>query len=267
MSQPARVPFRRLLARLGRVIMVANPAVCWLYLREGALVARAYLRHLVVGYAGRTFLADTEGVPALIPQTPPATAFPEVELEGIELLRPVRQPGSVTLDELFLLCALVRARRPKLMVEIGTASGRTTLNLAAHAPDEARVITFDLPDHAAAAGEGAGPDFRQFGLGQPGRMFAGTPQAAKIEQVRADTTTYDWSALEGRVEFLFIDGSHTYEDVAKDGESALRMVKPGGLIVWHDYAQMPGVTRALNELLGRHKLVWLAETSLAVLRR
>ena len=52
---------------------------------------------------------------------------------------------------------------------------------------------------------------------------------------------------------MFVDGSHSYEYVLSDTEAAWKMVKPGGLILWHDYDSRwwPGVTRALNQLQGR----------------
>lgn len=266
MSEPRPAALARLLARVGRCALVANPALVWLTAKEGRLVGHAYLRHLVVGYVGRGFLAADDGEPRLVPCVPPVTAFPEIDVPSVEILHPVRTPGSVTNDELFLLSALVQARQPLRLVEIGTAAGRTALNLLRAAPPEAILATFDLPDDASAV-DGAGPDFRQFGLRRPGRVFEGTPLAERIELVRADTTTFDWTPYHGQVDFMFIDGAHDYASVAADSRAALAVVKPGGLIVWHDYAQVLGVTQALNELLPEHKLVWLAETSLACLRR
>jgi hypothetical protein len=34
----------------------------------------------------------------------------------------------------------------------------------------------------------------------------------------------------------------------------LRLVVPGGIIVWHDYGVWEGVTRALEEIEGNHKI-------------
>ena len=49
---------------------------------------------------------------------------------------------------------------------------------------------------------------------------------------------------------MFVDGAHSYEYVLSDSDAAYRMVKPGGLILWHDYDSrwFPGVTRALNQM-------------------
>ena len=47
---------------------------------------------------------------------------------------------------------------------------------------------------------------------------------------------------------MFVDGSHAYDYACKDSETAFRLVKSGGLVIWHDYGVWPGVTRALEEL-------------------
>jgi predicted O-methyltransferase YrrM len=39
---------------------------------------------------------------------------------------------------------------------------------------------------------------------------------------------------DGKVDFLFIDGDHTYEGVKADFEMYSGLVRPGGLIVFHD---------------------------------
>jgi hypothetical protein len=48
----------------------------------------------------------------------------------------------------------------------------------------------------------------------------------------------------------------------------MRMVKPGGLVLWHDYGPgCHGVFRALNELSRRLPLVHVAGTTLVAWRR
>ena len=48
-------------------------------------------------------------------------------------------------------------------------------------------------------------------------------------------------------DFVFIDGSHTYDYVMNDSMAALALLPSGGgIIAWHDYGAWPGVTEALN---------------------
>jgi predicted O-methyltransferase YrrM len=52
------------------------------------------------------------------------------------------------------------------------------------------------------------------------------------------------------VDLVFIDAGHTYDYVKRDTDQALTMLRPGGVIVWHDCFQVlhPDVTRRLCEL-------------------
>jgi Methyltransferase domain len=49
-------------------------------------------------------------------------------------------------------------------------------------------------------------------------------------------------------DMVFVDASHAYEYVKGDTERALSLLKPDGLLIWHDYGEWPGVTQALNGL-------------------
>ena len=51
------------------------------------------------------------------------------------------------------------------------------------------------------------------------------------------------------MDFIFVDGSHSYEYVLNDSDKARKLLRDGrGVIVWHDYGDWDGVTKALNEL-------------------
>lgn len=58
------------------------------------------------------------------------------------------------------------------------------------------------------------------------------------------------------LDFIYIDGDHRYEGVKDDLACAMRVVRPGGLIVADDYRTggwwKDGVIRAVNEFLGAH---------------
>jgi SAM-dependent methyltransferase len=60
---------------------------------------------------------------------------------------------------------------------------------------------------------------------------------------------------DGLLDWIYIDGDHSYEGVQKDIEQAVRVVKPDGLLIFNDYTQysalehLPyGVMKAVNEL-------------------
>jgi hypothetical protein len=53
---------------------------------------------------------------------------------------------------------------------------------------------------------------------------------------------------DGYLDFIYIDGDHSYKGVKIDIELARKKVKPGGVICGHDYTpQFPGVVQAVDE--------------------
>ncbi len=62
----------------------------------------------------------------------------------------------------------------------------------------------------------------------------------------------EWDLLVNKeVDFVYIDGLHTYEQVKKDIQNYLPLIKKGGFIGGHDYhPTWQGVVDAVNELLG-----------------
>lgn len=178
--------------------------------------------------------------------------------------------GNVSLEELLVLCRLVAARRPQRLFEIGTFDGRTTLNLAANAPADAVVHTLDLPPAHATAHPLAPGEARYVDKPASGARFAGTDVAGRIVQQYGDSATFDFSAY--RAEFVFVDGSHAYDYVLGDSRRALALLDGGpGTVVWHDYGEWDGVTRALDDLRAGDPafagLQHVAGTTLAVLER
>ena len=49
------------------------------------------------------------------------------------------------------------------------------------------------------------------------------------------------------LDFIFIDGLHTYEQVKKDCENYYSKVKPGGIFAGHDFTVISEVNRAVTE--------------------
>jgi hypothetical protein len=63
---------------------------------------------------------------------------------------------------------------------------------------------------------------------------------------------------------IFIDGCHDYEYVRKDSANALKLLRPGGLLFWHDYGMIADVSTAVDEIADSLPVVALRSTSLAV---
>ena len=180
--------------------------------------------------------------------------------------------GHTTEFELKVLSNLVKKRTPKRIFEIGTFQGRTTLNMALNISENAEIITLDLPasELALTKMEIEEGEIRYVDKEISGERFLGHPVATKIRQVFGDSATFSFSEYNNSVDLAFIDGSHAYEYVINDSQKVFAMMRPGGLIIWHDYTNWKGVWSALNELYqsdSRFKnLKHIGGTSIALLQ-
>jgi predicted O-methyltransferase YrrM len=258
--------WRSLGRRLFRLLFVANLAAGWLIVRHGWRASAAYLHEVWTLYLWPRLVPIW--AEESLPEVRPDQYFPGADWIRAEILHPLQRPGGVRTEELAILATVVRFLGSRRIVEIGTCEGRTTLNLAHSAPKDAVIITLDLPPEAPSPSSPVSSrDYRQMGFDEPGGLLTGAA-SDRIERIRADSTRFDWAPYECSIDFVFIDGAHDYASVRADTENALRILRPGGVIFWHDYRvpEMEGVTRWLHELARDRPVVWLKGTALACLR-
>ena len=169
----------------------------------------------------------------------------------------------------------VLAQGAQHLFEFGTCTGRTAYLWARNSPSNARVTTLTLSPDELQAYQASAED-------EPGDTemavrescfrvyyYSGTDVESKIEQLYGDSKELDETPYLGRFDLVFIDGAHAYSYVASDTAKALRMVHPGGLILWHDYVgpwHVRGVFRFLNELVETLPVRLIKGTSLAYYR-
>jgi predicted O-methyltransferase YrrM len=169
---------------------------------------------------------------------------------GLMALQRRKHLWQMPLDELAILSLLARGTKPAAIFEIGTFTGASTLALLAGSLQQARVTTLDWNPHRFLPPEQA----KIWPKYDSGELFAGLPQAAQIQQLYGDSTTFDFSPYERQFDLVFIDGAHDYPHVSRDTQNALTLLRPGGSIVWHDYRWGPdapeciGVTDCVHEL-------------------
>jgi hypothetical protein len=182
--------------------------------------------------------------------------------------------GGTSDAEAWILAVL--SKRARRMFEFGTCTGKTTYLWARNSPGDARVVTVTLgSDHLDDYRVDAADDATdvQFALRESTHgefLYSGTPEAAKVEQLFADSKALDVSPWAGTCDLVFVDGSHAYSYVVSDSAKAFELAAPGGLVLWHDYAgprHAPGVFRALNELASRIPLVRIEGTTLVAYRK
>jgi predicted O-methyltransferase YrrM len=138
--------------------------------------------------------------------------------------------------ELSSLLRLLRDRPPYTIVEIGTAGGGTLYAFCQVAPEGSLIISIDLPggEFGGGYGEEQIPGMRAFARSDQLLHFLRCDSHAEAtKQAVIDI-------LEGRhVDFLFIDGDHSYEGVARDFEMYAPLVAKGGVVAFHDIVPHP----------------------------
>jgi Methyltransferase domain len=148
--------------------------------------------------------------------------------------------------ELYFLSALALIRRPRLIFELGTFDGATTLALARLLP-EVRILTLDLPDELSGAAARAQEEGRE--SSRSGSRFHGTPEQTRITQLYGDSRTFDFAPWLGAVDMVVVDAGHDYDCVHADTQTALRLVSDSGAVIWDDYCPRWGdVVRAVDEV-------------------
>ncbi len=123
--------------------------------------------------------------------------------------------------EILGLLGLLEARQPQTVLEVGTSKGGTLYLFSQVADPAARLVTVDLEHRMPALLE----------------SFARGEQS--VELIQADSTAPETVAriralFPDGVDFMFLDGDHSYEGIRKDFELYRELARPGGLIAFHD---------------------------------
>lgn len=178
------------------------------------------------------------------------------EVIGKDVFVSVREPSfslsSPTTLEILMINALVIKNHPLAVFEIGTFNGRTTLNLAVNTTKETKIYTLDLPKDKINTTklDLANNDRCMIDKNISGGCFLNEPEAERITQLYGDSANFNFNEFNNRIDFIFIDGSHSYDYVISDTKQAMKLLRnKKGVILWHDYGRRwTGVTEALNEL-------------------
>jgi predicted O-methyltransferase YrrM len=154
-------------------------------------------------------------------------------LRAVLLARDARSRGALQKKgELRPFIAFLR-RQPVLrtVVEIGTYRGGTLWLWCQIADPNALIVTIDLPGGPFGGGydDAQAEEIQSFARAhQQLVLLQGDSHAPATRDALAAT-------LNGApVDFLFIDGDHTYEGVKQDYEMYSPLVRMGGIIAFHD---------------------------------
>jgi len=161
------------------------------------------------------------------------------------------RPQQIT-TEFLELATLVGAQQCKYLLEIGTYMGGTLFVYSQLAAADATVISVDYPTTLVGRLYRAyqKPLFRR--LVRKGQsLFLLRRDSHKPETLTAIREILGVCKLD----FLFIDGDHSYDGVRSDFEMYSPLVRAGGLIAFHDIALTDGsekVHRFWDEIKGNY---------------
>ena len=212
--------------------------LCWNLLKIGVKNPRRWSHVLGTALAASEEVVHADADLLGLRQVKPEDLLPtgnERWRISLELL--ARTNASVSTLEFLCLVMLLRQARARSVFEFGTYKGVSITQLALNVPADARICTLDLPEGqtdsalpisiqkdisiAFESGKGAlvPPDLRE-----------------RIQFLHQDSALFDPAPYDGQMDFVFVDGAHNTEYVRNDSEKGWRMLRPGGIIVWHDFA-------------------------------
>tara|TARA_B100000214_G_scaffold348956_1_gene301435 strand:+ start:833 stop:1648 length:816 start_codon:yes stop_codon:yes gene_type:complete len=208
-------------------------------------------------------------------------AFPEPT--DMKLQVPSSGIGSITLLEASALVSLLRLTSPKRIFEFGTFLGYSTALFVRNAPNQSAVYSIDLGDEVdqyTDAGSYSRQDlvtddekndnYLRYVQGTRGPHYLRTLSEVEEERLHllhGDSRKLDTAAnaLEGTVDFVFVDGGHDMETIVSDTRKAEEMIGKSGVIVWHDFASgiHSDVTDFLKTYANTHVVLHVQHTMLA----
>ena len=133
--------------------------------------------------------------------------------------------------ELLQLIKILNKEKPRYILEIGTGSGGTLFLFSRIASKDGVIISIDFPGGRFGGGYSniRKPLYNSFSLKNQ--------QICLIRKDSHDIVTFNEvkNILNGnKIDFLFIDGDHTYDGVKRDFMMYRSLVKRTGTIAFHD---------------------------------
>jgi predicted O-methyltransferase YrrM len=152
--------------------------------------------------------------------------------ERVAAVLPRFAEGAVNRGDQRALYYLIRHLAPSSVLEVGTHLGASTVHIAlALAAGDApgRLTTVDVSDVNAPTGP-----WRKAGMAASPRDALARLSLGNVDFVVADSIAF-LRATENRFDFIFLDGSHAAAQVYAELQHAQRILRPGGLVLLHDY--------------------------------
>lgn len=140
-----------------------------------------------------------------------------------------------------------------LFVEIGSFKGRSSAYMAVEIVNSGKKIRFECVDPMCATPnyELSQQQHPKEWEGYSAEDFHKRLEPVKDYYVLRQMTSDDAAKLyeDGSIDFLMVDGDHSYEGVVRDLKNYLPKMRPGGLIAGDD-AFVPEIVQAVKDVAG-----------------
>lgn len=142
-----------------------------------------------------------------------------------------------------------------VLVEIGSFMGKSTCALALGSKAASREVVYAVDHFRGSEEHQAGQDCESPAIAVTGTTYpqfrqnikrVGVDDHVRVIKKPSREAVVGWKEP---IRLLFIDGDHSYDASREDFELWSPHVVPGGLILFHDIDNAPGVTRFYRELL------------------
>ncbi|MEJ0088403.1 MAG: class I SAM-dependent methyltransferase [Limisphaerales bacterium] len=168
------------------------------------------------------------------------------DLWEIRMLMFPKTHASISLLEFTALLLLLKRTKAKKVFEFGTFKGISITQLTLNLPPDSEVYTLDLPDEALNTAFATDPEDAAIAVEAGKGSLVPAELRTRIRFLKSDSAKFDETPFAGKMDFVFVDGAHNFEYVKNDSEKGWRMLRPGGIIAWHDCRHQDlGVVRYL----------------------
>ena len=121
--------------------------------------------------------------------------------------------------------SLIKMNGYKNVLEIGVFEGETSVKMIEALPIGGKYTGIDINDYRKIDFNKAGKGWN-FILGESIKVLANMP--------------------EHHFDFIFVDGDHSWENVLPEFKEIERVIKPGGVIAYHDTIHIPDVKKLIE---------------------
>jgi len=159
---------------------------------------------------------------------------------------------STTIEDLRVIVSLCRYFKSENVLELGVRYGHTAKFILEQCPGIKKYIGVDVPVSFIPENE-----IQKLEIPLQTGIIASFDK--RFEAVVLDNGTKDIeddiNLFGCRFDLIFVDADHSLNGVKRDTGISKRLVKSGGIVIWHDYTNEKGVTDFLDSISGDNDIV------------